>query len=238
MSRQSKLPVLLQPGLVEDFPDPRLADSEGLVAIGGDLSCERLLRAYDQGVFPWFNEGIPELWWSPSRRAVLFPRDLHLSRSMRRELRRGRFRTTWNRAFKEVMVACARNRSDGTWIVPSMVAAFTELHRRGHAHSVEVWLEDALVGGIYGVHRGALFAGESMFHTATNASKVALITLVREFAAAGGELLDTQLMTSHLASLGAVTIPRSEYLRRVAALIRRSEVRLPPVGRGDLGGLV
>ena len=215
------LPVLLQPGLVVDFPDPRAADAEGLVAVGGDLSVPRLLRAYEQGIFPWFNEDNPELWWSPDPRAVLLPENLHVSRSMARCLRRGQFEITWDHAFAEVMRCCATGREDGTWIVPSMIAAYTELHRAGHAHSLEVWDGRRLVGGIYGVHRGGLFAGESMFHRATNASKVALIELVRRLARVGIELIDVQLMTDHLASMGAVEWRREEYLRRIAYLTRK-----------------
>lgn len=216
------LPILLTPGVIEDFPDPRLTDEEGLVAVGGDLSRDRLLRAYDQGVFPWFNEGTPELWWSPEPRAVLFPADLHISRSMQRVLSKGNFELSLNRAFVEVMIACSEERFDGTWILPEMIEAYSDLNAHGHAHSVEVWQDGDLVGGIYGVQRGALFAGESMFHRQTNASKVALITLVRSLAAAGVELVDVQMMTPHLASMGAVSIPRADYLARISVLTHKA----------------
>ena len=212
------LPILLEPGVIDDFPDPKLADSEGLVAVGGDLSVERLLRAYDQGVFPWFGDESPELWWSPDPRAVLHPWNLHISRKMSRVLRTSGWRTTWNQAFTEVMLACSENRSDGTWIVPEMVEAYTQLHVDGHAHSLEVWQEDELIGGIYGVHRGALFAAESMFHRVGDASKVALIQAVQTLQQSGIEMLDLQLMTEHLISMGAEAIPRRKYLARVREL--------------------
>lgn len=212
------LPVLLQPGVVEDFPDPNDADAEGLVAVGGDLCVERLLRAYDQGVFPWFSEDNPELWWSPDPRAVLFPRDLHISRSMRRCLRNNDFTVTWNQAFPEVMRACSEGRSDGTWILPEMIEAYTELNVLGHAHSLEVWQDERLVGGIYGVRRGGLFAGESMFHEVDNASKFALTVAVRTLHEDGVSLFDVQLMTDHLASMGAISIPGREYLQLVSEL--------------------
>ncbi|MCB9872446.1 MAG: leucyl/phenylalanyl-tRNA--protein transferase [Planctomycetes bacterium] len=211
--------MLLHPGVIEDFPDPRRADPEGLVAIGGDLSVERLLLAYEQGVFPWFNADHPELWWSPDPRAVVLPQTLHVSRSMLRCLRGGRFHTTRDAAFGEVIRGCAENREDGTWIVRRMITAYTALHRAGHAHSLEVWEGERLVGGIYGVHRGGLFAAESMFHRATNASKVALIELVRWLGERGVELVDVQLMTPHLATMGAIEIRREAYLRRVEALV-------------------
>ena len=216
------LPSLLTPGVIEDFPDPRLADEEGLVAVGGDLSRERLLRAYDQGVFPWFNEGTPELWWSPDPRAVLRPDDLHVSQSMQRVLRKNPFELSLNQAFTNVMVACSQDREDGTWILPEMVEAYSDLNDHGDAHSVEVWEDGRLIGGVYGVQRGALFAGESMFHRRPNASKVALIVLVRSLAAVGVELLDVQMMTPHLASMGVVSISRADYLGQIAELTGKS----------------
>jgi leucyl/phenylalanyl-tRNA---protein transferase len=220
------LPALLQPGLLEPFPDPNAADDEGLVAVGGDLSVERLLLAYDHGIFPWFSEDNPELWWSPDPRAVLAPRDVHISRSMSRWLRSHEFTVTWNRAFPEVMRACAEDRCDGTWILPEMIVAYTELHRQRHAHCVDVWRGTDLVGGIYGVHRGGLFAAESMFHRADNASKLALITLAQVLSAQGIELIDVQFLTPHLASMGAIEIPRTHYLDIVQNLHKKT-VRLP-----------
>lgn len=190
-------------------------DDEGLVAVGGDLSVARLLLAYDSGIFPWYDEGLPPLWWSPNPRAIIEPARLHVSRSMLRVMRHGGFRVTWNRAFGAVMRGCA-DREEGTWILPEMLEAYAELHRLGHAHSIEVWLGPELAGGLYGVQRGGLFAAESMFHRATNASKLALIAAVRAVASRGIELFDTQLLTPHLASLGASALPRREYLARLA----------------------
>lgn len=221
------LPVLLEPGVIEDFPDPKLADSEGLVAVGGDLSVERLLRAYDQGVFPWFGDESPELWWSPDPRAVLHPWNLHISRKMSRVIRTVGWRTTWNRAFTDVMLACSENRTDGTWIVPEMVEAYTEMNALGHAHSLEVWEGDDLIGGMYGVHRGGFFAAESMFHRIDNASKVALIHAVQALQQVGIEMLDVQLMTEHLASMGAEAMPRRKYLARIREL-REKPVQFKP----------
>jgi leucyl/phenylalanyl-tRNA--protein transferase len=206
------------PGAPPVFPDPREADEEGLVAIGGDLTPERILAAYDVGIFPWFDEGLPPLWWSPHPRAVIELSELHVSRSMRRELHKARFQLSFDRAFTDVMRLCAERDDAGTWIFPEMIEAYSRLYELGHAHSFEVWHEEHLVGGLYGVHRGGLFAAESMFHLVTNASKVALIASVRSLCASGIELYDVQFLTPHLASLGAREIPRSEYLARLDAL--------------------
>lgn len=211
------------------FPNADEADDEGLVAIGGDLSPERLLAAYEHGIFPWYDEGVPPLWWSPNPRAVIEPGSVHISRSLRRVLRKGTFRVTFDRAFERVMRACG-HRDVGTWIIPDMVDAYVELHRLGHAHSFEVWLDDELAGGLYGVHRGALFAAESMFHTVTDASKVALVYATQSVFSAGIDVFDVQLLTSHLASMGAVEIARSDYLARVrAASARRVSLAALPL---------
>lgn len=211
--------MLLLPGGPIAFPDPNDSDDEGLVAIGGDLSSRRLLRAYSCGIFPWYDEGVPPLWWSPNPRTIIEAADLHVSRSLTRVLRKETFRVSWNQCFERVMRACGV-RESGTWILPEMIDAYVRLHREGHAHSIEVWSGEALVGGLYGVQRGALFAAESMFHRETNASKVALVYAVRSVFPAGIQLFDVQLMTGHLASLGAREIPRVEYLARVAAATR------------------
>jgi len=160
------------------FPDPNLADDEGLLAIGGDLSPERLLFAYEHGIFPWYDEGLPPMWWSPNPRTVMDVDHLHVSRSLRRVLRSTRFSVSFDRAFRDVILECGRERDEGTWILPEMVEAYCQLHELGHAHSVEVWQGERLVGGLYGVQRGALFAAESMFHRERDASKVALVTAV------------------------------------------------------------
>ena len=226
-------PVLLRADVPRLFPDPESADGEGLLAVGGDLGVERLLAAYEQGIFPWYSQGMPPLWWSPDPRTVMDNERLHVSRSLERELRRERFRVSVNSAFERVMLECGREREDGTWILPEMVRAYARLHELGHAASFEVWRDDELVGGLYGVQRGALFAAESMFHRETNASKVALVAAVRALFSAGIELFDVQFLTSHLASLGAYEISRREYLTRLRAARSRS-VRLPDVVAREL----
>lgn len=219
MSDETFQPWFLLPGGPLAFPDPRLADEDGLVAFGGDLSVERLLVGYRNGVFPWFDEGVPPLWWSPDPRAILRPEGLHVSRRLRRTIRRGGFTLSWNRAFRRVMDECARNRPEGTWILPAMVDAFGALHDSGRAHSLEVWIDSGLAGGIYGVQVGGLFAAESMFHRRTDMSKVALIAAVRSLFAAGIRLFDVQFSTAHLARLGAEEIPRAEYLDRLDRVV-------------------
>jgi len=206
------------------FPPVDRAE-QGLLAVGGDLSTERLLLAYDSGIFPWYDEGLPPLWWSPDPRTVLSEKGLHVSRSLARTLRQAPFRLTWDRAFGEVMRACGVRPGHGTWIIPEMIEAYERLHALGHAHSVEAWRGEVLVGGLYGVHRGGLFAAESMFHRETDASKVALVAAVRSLFRAGIEVFDVQMTTPHLSSLGAEELPRSRYLARVAKA-RAKDVRL------------
>ena len=201
--------------LAEEFPDPddALAEPDGLLAAGGDLSPERLLTAYRAGIFPWFSAGQPILWWAPDPRSVLFPGELHVSRSLARTLRRDRFDVTFDEAFDTVIEACAapRRGQPGTWITPSMHDAYRTLHRHGHAHSVECWTDGKLVGGLYGVALGRVFFGESMFSHENDASKVALVHLVRHLVAWDYRLIDCQIHNPHLASLGARTIPRREF---------------------------
>lgn len=211
-----RAPVMLRSDSPPWFPDPREYDHEGLLAVGGDLSPERLLLAYRSGIFPWYEAGIPPLWWSPDPRALLDPASLHVSRSLGRTLRAGDFELSFDGCFPRVMQECGRRRPEGTWVLPEMVLAYGELHRRGHAHSLEVWRQGELVGGIYGVQVGGLFAAESMFHRATDMSKVALVVLVRALFADGIELFDVQFVTPHLRRLGAYEVPRDDYLRRVA----------------------
>ncbi|KZB79039.1 leucyl/phenylalanyl-tRNA--protein transferase, partial [Yersinia pestis] len=193
------------------FPSPELAlrEPNGLLALGGDLTAPRLLAAYQRGIFPWFNPGEMILWWSPDPRAVLFPEDLHISRSMRRFIRHCPYRFTLNHAFADVISACATERDEGTWIGRDVQQAYCQLHALGHAHSLEVWLENELVGGLYGVAVGAVFCGESMFSRADNASKSALMVFCHHFTQHGGELIDCQVLNAHTASLGAVEIPRN-----------------------------
>lgn len=219
-ARRSR-PLVLSPTGLEPFPDPAAYDAEGLLAIGGDLRPERLLMAYGHGIFPWYAEGYVPMWWSPDPRALLDPAHLHVARSLAKRARRGGFTLTWNRCFEQVMRECGRGRATGTWILDEMVLAYTELHRRGAAHSLEVWCGADLVGGVYGVQVGALFAAESMFHRATDMSKIAVVALVRSLFAAGIELLDVQFATDHLRTLGAFEVPRAEYLRRLAVVRAR-----------------
>lgn len=224
-------PLFIRPGDPPAFPDPHAADGDGLVAVGGDLRPQRLLLAYDLGIFPWYDAEIP-LWWSPDPRAVMTLERLHVSRSFRRFFRKTPWRVTCDQAFSAVMVECSRERADGTWIHTEVIQAYTELHRRGFAHSFEVWDGERLIGGLYGVHRGGLFAAESMFHRRTNASKVALCTAVASLFPLGIELFDVQFVTDHLESLGAFELSRQEYLARLRAALPRA-VPLARLARQD-----
>ncbi len=203
-----------------DFPPPdeALTEPNGLLAAGGDLTPERLLAAYRRGIFPWYDEGQPILWWSPDPRAILWPDGLHVSRSLRRSLRNGRFEFRVDSAFDDVVAACAAPRSyaDGTWITPDMAAAYGRLHRLGWAHSFETWRDGTLVGGLYGVALGRVFFGESMFARATDASKVALVHAVAFLRERRFALIDCQVASAHTLSLGATNIARPEFLRLVA----------------------
>ncbi len=198
-----------------DFPSPEAAlrEPNGLLALGGDLSPERLMLAYRRGIFPWYSPGDPILWWSPDPRAVLDPQEFHISRSFRRFLKQANFRVTLNHDFAGTIAGCASQRTEGTWITPEVSVAWQQLHQLGHAHSVEVWQDEQLVGGLYGVALGALFCGESMFSRRENASKTALLHFCRYFLARGGRLIDCQVLNAHTASLGAKEIPRGLYLR-------------------------
>ena len=204
---------------------PDRADPAGLVGVGGDLSPDTLVAAYRDGVFPWFNPGDPFLWWSPDPRGIFELDGLHVSRSLARTIRSGKFRVTANTAFADVMRGCADRPEGETWVTSEMIAAYEALHRLGHAHSVEVWTADGtLAGGIYGVSVGGLFAGESMFHRVTDASKVALAALVDRLKARGLVLFDVQMVTDHTRRMGAVEIPRREYLRRLKLAVARTGV--------------
>nr|WP_052470283.1 leucyl/phenylalanyl-tRNA--protein transferase [Thiolapillus brandeum] len=209
---------------LEPFPDPEKAEinPDGLLAVGGDLAPERIVQAYRQGIFPWYDESQPILWWSPDPRMVLFPDELHVSRSMRKLLRRKKFSVTFDQAFGQVIRACAEPRSHepGTWLTQEMILAWEALHEQGIAHSVEAWRDGKLVGGLYGNALGSLFFGESMFSREANASKVAFICLVRSLVHSGYELIDCQVYTEHLASLGARMIPRKQFLARLKKSLR------------------
>jgi len=200
------------------FPPPHEADEDGLLAVGGDLSPERLVLAYSSGIFPWPHDGMPLLWFSPDPRMVLKPGSMKISRSLRAQLKHGAFEVTCDEAFREVMSACARTpraHEEGTWITPDMVNAYSLLHERGVAHSVEAWHEGQLAGGLYGVSLGAVFFGESMFSRVTDGSKVALVALVRQLAAWDFAFLDCQMVTDHLASMGAEPWTRERFLREL-----------------------
>lgn len=202
------------------FPPVEEAHPEGLLAIGGDLGVERLLLAYRSGIFPWYEEGQPVLWHSPDPRTVLFPEELIVSRRLRRTIRSGRFTVTWNRAFRDVVTGCRRvqrGEGSGSWITGDMLEAYCGLHEAGHAHSVEVWQDGILAGGLYGVGAGRCFSGESMFAAVSDASKVGLVWLVEKLKGEGFTMIDCQTYTTHLESLGAVEIPRWEYIRRLRA---------------------
>lgn len=198
------------------FPpvEEAMDDPNGLLAAGGDLSPERLLRAYRQGIFPWFDDDQPILWWSPDPRAVLFPSNIHISRSLAKRLRRGDFHFSFDRCFEDVVAACAapRQYSQGTWITDDMAEAYAALHDRGMAHSLEVWQGDELVGGLYGVSLGKLFFGESMFSRVTDASKAAFVALAKQCEAWNFALIDCQIANPHLSSMGATDISRREFV--------------------------
>lgn len=201
------------------FPPPSLAEPDGLLAVGGDLTPERLLLAYSMGIFPWFNDGDPPLWWSPDPRCVLNPKGVKISRSLAKVLRKGVFDVTFDKAFGQVISACAslrRKTGEGTWITPKMEEAYLRLFALGYAHSVECWCDGALAGGLYGVSLGRCFFGESMFHRVRDASKVAFVALSRETERQGYELIDCQITNPHLISLGAEEIPRGTFLKRLA----------------------
>jgi leucyl/phenylalanyl-tRNA--protein transferase len=230
----------LEPG--DELPplEHALREPNGLLAAGGDLSPERLLDAYRRGVFPWFSSDDPLLWWSPDPRMVLFVREVHVSRSLRRSVRSRRFRVTADTAFAEVIAGCGAPALDreNTWITQEMEEAYQRLASLGLAHSAEAWADGALVGGLYGVAIGRMFYGESMFSRRRDASKVVLVHLVRQLERWGFELIDCQMSTPHLASLGAREIPRQEFVRRLHHLVSQPAVPSPWVFDEDLWNTV
>ena len=200
------------------FPPTEEAEGDGLLAVGGDLTKERLLAAYSKGIFPWYEAGQPILWWSPDPRLVLIPEELKISRSLRKALRKQQFEIRFDSAFQQVIKACADVRTqqgEGTWIIPEMQQAYTELHQDGFAHSVESWLDGELAGGLYGISLGQCFFGESMFSTRNDSSKVALVALVEFSKQVGIKMIDCQMTTSHLLSLGAREIKRKVFLQNL-----------------------
>jgi len=205
------------------FPDPELAEPDGLLAVGGDLQLDRLVIAYSQGIFPWYSEGMPILWWSPDPRPVIYPDQLHVPRRLKRFLRKHPFRVTVDRDFYGVIQACAtmnRGNTEGTWLLPEMIEAYENMHRHGYAHSVEVWKAGELVGGFYGVALGRVFFGESMFHRCSDAAKVGFVLFVRYLASLGFTMIDCQQTTSHMVRFGAQEIPRWQFLAGIRDGIR------------------
>jgi leucyl/phenylalanyl-tRNA--protein transferase len=216
--------------LVDDivFPPPDYADPSGLIAVGGDLSSDRLLEAYRVGIFPWYSEDQPILWWSPDPRLVLDLDQFKISRSLGKTLRRRVFQVTFDRVFEEVIAACAtvpREDQSGTWITPDMREAYIRLHGLGYAHSVEAWLEGKLVGGLYGVSLGKAFFGESMFHRHTDASKVALAILVEKLKSWSFHFIDAQMSTEHMCRLGGQEISRRIFLKKLQSALRHPTKR-------------
>ncbi len=216
------------------FPPASEAESNGLLAVGGDLAPQRLLAAYSEGIFPWFSEGDPFLWWSPDPRLILTPRRLHVSRSLKKTIRKSRFHITFDCAFDAVIQGCSNSdrgpeQAGGTWITEEMMSAYSKLHRLGHAHSAEAWVleegEPVLAGGVYGVAMGRCFFGESMFHCRPEASKVAFVALVAELQKRGVELIDCQMKTEHLMRFGAWEVPRAEFLQMLNICI---DTPIPP----------
>lgn len=218
-------------GPSDPFPplDSALRDPNGLLAAGADLSAQRLLDAYSRGIFPWFGEDDPLLWWSPDPRMILYVDELRLSRSLRRTVRAAKFRVTMDVAFRAVMEGCAEPRPDqaGTWITPEMMGAYEHLARLGYAHSIEAWDGNTLAGGLYGVSLGRMFFGESMFTRVSDASKVAFVHLVWQMSRWRMPMIDCQMSTAHLASLGAREIGRPEFVRQLAVLVRQPPVPAP-----------
>jgi leucyl/phenylalanyl-tRNA--protein transferase len=237
----SMIPLL---GATDPFPAPSraLKSPNGLLAAGADLSPARLLDAYRKGIFPWFSDGDPILWWSPDPRMVLIPDEIRVSRSLAKALRNRRYEIRADSAFAEVVAACAspRRGADGTWITAPMLEAYLALHRQGYAHSVETWVDGTLAGGLYGIAIGRMFYGESMFSRQTDASKIALVYLARQLTRWEFGMIDCQMNTPHLASLGAREIPRSEFEKRLAKLVdygMRNPNSGPPAWQFDAGAI-
>lgn len=211
----------LEPHTPFPHPDSALKDPDGLLAASGDLSPERILTAYQSGIFPWYSEDQPVLWWSPNPRCIIHPNELHLSKSLKKHIRKIQPRISFDKAFEKVIRHCARLDSDcGTWITEEMEEAYIQLHHMGIAHSVEVWRDNQLIGGLYGLSIGAIFFGESMFSLETNASKIAFSALCLQLARWNYELIDCQVENPHLLTLGASTIPRKLFLRKLKHAIK------------------
>lgn len=211
-----------------DFPPAWLARSDGLLCIGGDLSAQRILLAYENGIFPWFSENEPILWWSPDPRLVLFPGNIKVSRSLNKKIKKKSFHLTVDHAFEETILSCSKPRRKeypGTWLVEEMIAAYVHLHKLGYAHSIETWKEDRLVGGLYGICLGGMFFGESMFSFENDASKIALTALALYLKQNRFDLIDCQVTTSHLLSMGATEISRNSYLDIIQKSVKRTDIK-------------
>jgi leucyl/phenylalanyl-tRNA--protein transferase len=211
-----------------DFPPAWLARSDGLLCIGGDLSAQRILLAYEKGIFPWFSENEPILWWSPDPRLVLFPGNIKVSRSLKKTIKKNTFHLTMDHAFEETILSCAKPRRKeyaGTWLVEEMIEAYIQLHNLGYAHSIETWKDSRLVGGLYGICLGGIFFGESMFSFEDDASKTALTALARHLEQHRFDLIDCQVTTNHLLSMGATEISRNAYLDIIQRSIKRTDLR-------------
>lgn len=216
------------------FPPAEEAESDGLLAVGGDLTKKRLLAAYRLGIFPWYEVGQPILWWCPDPRLVLFPEDLKISRSLGKVLRKEEFEIRFDSSFENVIKACANVRTEqgkDTWIIPEMQQAYTELHQEGYAHSVESWRNGKLVGGLYGISLGQCFFGESMFSTVNDSSKVALVALAEFSKQVGIKIIDCQMTTQHLLSLGAQEIDRKSFLRKLNQYLEKPDIKGSWYGR-------
>lgn len=205
------------------FPPPELADDDGLLAVGGDLSVDRLMLAYSMGIFPWYSGNSPILWWSPNPRLVLFPQELKVSRTLRQTVKKGLYRVTSNVAFEDVIRSCAaipRKGQEGTWITEDMIRAYIRLHQAGYAHSIEAWAGGELAGGFYGIILGRAFFGESMFAKKSDASKVAFVTYVTQLAEKDFAMIDCQVATDHLKRFGAREIPRADFMEHLQKALR------------------
>jgi len=208
------------------FPPAHLARSDGLLCVGGDLSTQRLIHAYKNGIFPWFSEDEILLWWSPDPRLVIFPDNIHVSRSLKKKIKKIPFDIKLNTAFEQTIQSCAKNHNKkGTWILPNMIKAYTKLHKLGYAHSIEAWKKNNLVGGLYGISVGGSFFGESMFSFEKNASKITLVTLANFLKTHDFDLIDCQVTTQHLISMGAVEISRNSFLKIIKHSVKREDIK-------------
>jgi leucyl/phenylalanyl-tRNA---protein transferase len=217
-----------------EFPPVWLARSDGLLCIGGDLSSKRLLHAYENGIFPWFSKNDPILWWSPDPRLVLYPKEINISKSLKKKIKKNEFDITMDQAFEKTITACARTRKDndeGAWLVDEMIQAYIELHQKGYAHSIETWQNGDLVGGLYGICLGGSFFGESMFSFVSNASKLALVALSQYLEKYDFDLIDCQVTTGHLINMGAVEISRHAFIKKINKSVQRKD--LPDIWKND-----